>query len=1063
MNKKEKNVLVLAMSTFSQLKVNHYCTDIKYRDSQGNNKVAHYRFDGVSQLEAGTKYFINRLAADGKALDKIIILNTKETYGDGAKTQPYNRLEPFLFDSKDLETKLKALGYSKKGQNKEGSNANTKNDAKNNIELSPCQFYMWRILDYLERGEIDVDYKKAVNDNLREIKCINNAEIAKLADGFYASMNDYCNTVVESNSDDNFQLDYVKAGKACKEAFDIVESECIKPLGDTVKYLCRQLIDKYDKADDEETLNAKVDDFQKDYRLFLEKLTQVDKELLKPYINDYYYYNLEKNCKINMSDIVDDKAKKGTVFKSKFSKDNSYNYEMIEELYRGKQDILFDCLSSDKVEFDAMSNQTELMVTDVCASLLSLTHNGDYKINVYVNVQGGARTFMQTVNSAITLLKNRDVELKEIVTTEFGVGKMVIPVVDVTQEYAITNLVSGMDAFVNYGKADELLTYLHKRGLDKYPNAERLIRTIEKIDDSIQTIDVNRFDEAIDELKANNREMLNPDNYTDSNIKIIVADIEREYEPLLKDGCTTPDKVEWLNNKGFTSVALTYIESLMPRYFVTDKKYIKLRSLEALEQAGNPVAEDQRRATCNDIKRKIQGSASYEEFENSVIDRLGKNLNKGPVKEYINKAIRYMFEAYVKHNICQIPDNDARFDKIRDIIFDNQLLKEEQYGEFSVKEFYKTREVLRDKVADTYKKFCEKMGIETYDTFREVALNKDNIWKQSCLAIQQLNLENKAGIKDKIKKLLDAIYNYYHDLYGDKAKYCQIYDSVIKTHFNQNKEIYKDLIISKICDDLYYGKFEKLIKPMDDNDQNHQLERLDTINYIKSEMSVYGGRDDLFDGIDENTPGLKIFEKLVNYYKTNIEPTPNNSIIDFDSIYSNADKTGERTIEQKYDSISSQWNEERNINLNDYFMLKEAEHKYTNGHIIEDRYITLQNYEFFCEKIGGELWKLYVDDNKLLMTEEINGEKYLYKTFAGLKGEDNAIHEASLNAGLVNKRRQLEELLLLHKAIRQERNNTNHASQKIKRLPNKLVKHIIEIYLEKVRELDKALSELATN
>jgi len=41
--------------------------------------------------------------------------------------------------------------------------------------------------------------------------------------------------------------------------------------------------------------------------------------------------------------------------------------------------------------------------------------------------------------------------------------------------------------------------------------------------------------------------------------------------------------------------------------------------------------------------------------------------------------------------------------------------------------------------------------------------------------------------------------------------------------------------------------------------------------------------------------------------------------------------------------------------------------------------------------------------------------------------------------------------------------NTNHASQKIKRPPNKLVKYIIEIYIEMVRELDNALSEVATN
>ena len=69
-NTTEKNVLILGMSTFNQsLQLNHY-----YADSASGK---HYRFDGVSQLEVGTKYYINYrgviMAASYKKLFKLLI------------------------------------------------------------------------------------------------------------------------------------------------------------------------------------------------------------------------------------------------------------------------------------------------------------------------------------------------------------------------------------------------------------------------------------------------------------------------------------------------------------------------------------------------------------------------------------------------------------------------------------------------------------------------------------------------------------------------------------------------------------------------------------------------------------------------------------------------------------------------------------------------------------------------------------------------------------------------------------------------------------------------------
>ncbi|MBQ7432113.1 MAG: hypothetical protein IJV50_01390 [Lachnospiraceae bacterium] len=63
---KEENVILLAMSTFPfEMKLN--CYHMK------TESIECY-FNGISQLEAGTKYFLQLLANEGKAVDRIVVI-----------------------------------------------------------------------------------------------------------------------------------------------------------------------------------------------------------------------------------------------------------------------------------------------------------------------------------------------------------------------------------------------------------------------------------------------------------------------------------------------------------------------------------------------------------------------------------------------------------------------------------------------------------------------------------------------------------------------------------------------------------------------------------------------------------------------------------------------------------------------------------------------------------------------------------------------------------------------------------------------------------------------------
>ena len=50
---------------------------------------------------------------------------------------------------------------------------------------------------------------------------------------------------------------------------------------------------------------------------------------------------------------------------------------------------------------------------------------------------------------------------------------------------------------------------------------------------------------------------------------------------------------------------------------------------------------------------------------------------------------------------------------------------------------------------------------------------------------------------------------------------------------------------------------------------------------------------------------------------------------------------------------------------------------------------------------------------------------------------------------------KLEELFLLHKALKQERNCNNHASETTKRLPKPVVERAIKLYIKKFREIQQ--------
>ncbi len=67
--------------------------------------------------------------------------------------------------------------------------------------------------------------------------------------------------------------------------------------------------------------------------------------------------------------------------------------------------------------------------------------------------------------------------------------------------------------------------------------------------------------------------------------------------------------------------------------------------------------------------------------------------------------------------------------------------------------------------------------------------------------------------------------------------------------------------------------------------------------------------------------------------------------------------------------------------------------------------------------------------------------------------------ELKLHPALEKRQEKIEELFLLHHALKKERNCNNHASEKGLRLPKKIVANAIQIYLDKIQEIETFLTD----
>ena len=221
------------------------------------------------------------------------------------------------------------------------------------------------------------------------------------------------------------------------------------------------------------------------------------------------------------------------------------------------------------------------------------------ELKLWIDTQGGFRNITLVINAIISLLKMDNIEPSGIYLVKFNKDEALQKIVDQTNTYKIFQFVSGINEFSRYGRAEQLEDYYDSVSPKEYPE---VIHKMKEITEAIQMCDMIDFEKKLKELRILVKER---DASEKNLLNIFWKQIENDYGKLLDDTCTGLDIVEWFYKKKFYQQAITYIESKLPREWVS-------RNILSYKEKGNGLYA---------LKKQLH--KEFEKNENLVVDQIG--------------------------------------------------------------------------------------------------------------------------------------------------------------------------------------------------------------------------------------------------------------------------------------------------------------------------------------------------------------------------------------------------------------------------------------------------------
>lgn len=551
-NKSCKHVLMTTMSILPKDRnINYY-----YKK---NDNSARLFCDGISSLEPGSKYFLSKYL-----IDEIVVIGTTETIQKNDKRE--------YSDIQEVCEEINAF--------------------KVHGDISAYSLYKYRIGTFLrEKGLVGGEFDKTAVDlvakdipekrrmeltKLYREKCTENPFTKSKEEGAWKEVQEFIKNSIEQKFQDTeayqeylSKMDLIKQyqdkywenlvleGTADKIIRDIRRDEQLSLLEKEYCYLDLQ------KKVSEAKLENRIIDLKTDIIGLEMEIDHLKYELgaLKErrqktefaYLKYVVFCDLPEECRL---------------------------YPLEENTNAQNNPISLRFVDEQIGENDTIDN-----INGIVNTLYGETDE-DTEIKLYIDMQGGNRTSSYVRNAIISILCNqvsKKVQIVEIVGTNYNPKQQQgSEIVNETRRYRITDLVSGMNAFIRYGKADmiqEYCSFMKKENEEDYV-VSCLVECMVAVDDAISLCNVQALGDAIVRLSNilnSKNESLNQTeistSFIDNVFQILREGIKKDYGKLLQIPKVSQkidylELISWCSRKGFLQQALTLIEDKMPgQYF----------------------------------------------------------------------------------------------------------------------------------------------------------------------------------------------------------------------------------------------------------------------------------------------------------------------------------------------------------------------------------------------------------------------------------------------------------------------------------------------------------------
>lgn len=555
----KKNVLLLSMSTLGRDIENYY-----YRKGR--------ILSGRCSMEPGTKYIISKLAEKNEELSKIIVLcspeaSENEKFFDGKKTTAYEyyieKIKSYIHGTeKNFQSLDEIAEYTKY---KDG-------DIQVELLISIVKEISFDVpMDSAEMAEILKNLSEKIFDRYEDEKNSYEKEIS--LDDVQLELNDMLRERLKSMLDvkeiSNDEIEkyaelYINS-KVTKG--DETDYELLKQPEFRIKLLAESYAQRAFELREDIVIVKKM----------FEKIAQLQSKL----------DTLRSKTKENVRQCI----KQCLIFRL---------HERLEQNGTLKEISLKGINEPEFVPIKISSVNTNMSNYAIIPTLVEEITSGssvEDRVYLYMDTQGGARTTNLIINAVVDMLRTTNVELCASYATAFEVSNIINNIDDVSMSNRVFDLVSGMDEFLNYGKANKFGQYydFYKKKKkvdikDSIPE-DKVVETIGRLSEAISLCQINTFYRELKTFKGVIDEYDKTIKTKDALFEGFIGNIKKSYEVIWNDDCSVFDVIDWCIERQLYQQALTICESKFPEqmmkdgvfYYATEKsKSNKIKELKSI-------------------------------------------------------------------------------------------------------------------------------------------------------------------------------------------------------------------------------------------------------------------------------------------------------------------------------------------------------------------------------------------------------------------------------------------------------------------------------------------------